>query len=89
MVEETATGSWEPEDDLDAEHINPEIPKKLHKSFVWSAIQVAIEVSDTKEEVIRRVKGWNKHNNPLFPEDSLVRMVIWAIKNWDTKFGIS
>lgn len=86
MPDETATESWETEDEIDAENINPEVPKELWDSLVWQAIRTAIDVSQTKEEVLRKVKQWNNKNNPRLPEKELIQKVIWALHNWDTKF---
>lgn len=85
-MNQTAIGSWDPEDGIDAENINPEVPQEVSESLVWTAIRVAIDASETKEEVLRRVKGWNKDNNPELPEKELVQKVLWALRKWDTKF---
>lgn len=88
---QTEKDPWELEpgrdpDEIDADNINPEIPRELWDSFLWQAVRAAIDVSNTKEEVIRRVKLWNTHNRPQLPEVSLVRKTLWALKNLDTKF---
>ncbi len=86
MPDETSTDSWEPADGIDAENINPEVPRGLWDSLVWQAIRAAIDVSDTKQDVIRTVKLWNTSNDPQLPERELVQKTIWAMRKWDTKF---
>lgn len=91
MSNETKNNSWELEsgidpDSIDADNINPEIPKDLWDGFLWDAVRAAIPGSRTKEDVIRKVKQWNSHNNPQIPETELVRKVLWALKTWDTPF---
>lgn len=73
-------------DAIDADNIKPEIPKDLWDSFLWEAVRAAIPVSNTKEDVIRKVKLWNTHNNPQIPETELVRKVLWALRAWDSPF---
>jgi len=87
MDNESNKDTWALEpDDIDADNINPEIPKELWDSLAWKAIRVAIETSDAKEEVLRRVKKWNTHNNPRMPEKQLVQKSLWAMRNWENKF---
>ncbi len=86
MSENTEPSAWEPEDDIDAENINPEVSKELWDTLVWQAVRSAIEVSQTKEEVFRRVKQWNTKNDPQLPEKELIQKIIWALRKWDTKF---
>ena len=71
---------------LDAENINPEVPKDLWAGFAWKAIRIALDVCSTKEEVMRRVKAWNNKNNPRLPESELIQKVVWAFTKWDSKF---
>ena len=82
-VEEIITSA---EEGLDAENINPEVPKDLWAGFAWKAIRIALDVSSSKEEVMRRVKVWNSKNNPRLPEPELIQKVVWAFKKWDSKF---
>jgi hypothetical protein len=82
-VEEIITSAGE---GLDAENINPEVPKDLWVGFAWKAIRIALDVSSTKEEVMKRVKAWNLKNNPRLPEPELIQKVVWAFKKWDSKF---
>ena len=94
MVNQKATDPWdlEPDDNsssgdgLDAENINPEVPKDLYAGFAWKAIRIALDVCSTKEEVMRRVKAWNNKNNPRLPESELIQKVVWAFTKWDSKF---
>lgn len=86
MTTEINPNNWKPEDDIDSENINPEIPRELWDSLVWQAIKKAIDQSDTKENVFRLVKLWNTKNDPQLPEKELIQKVIWALQNWDTKF---
>ena len=87
MSSETGPESWEPEDGLDVENINPEIPRELWDKFTWKAVRAAIEVADTKREVFRLMKLWNKHNDPQLPEAELIRKTQWCLDNWNTKFS--
>ena len=73
---ETANEPWEPEDGIDSENINLEVPKELWDTLVWQAIRAAIEVSQTKEEVLRKVKLWNTSNNPQLSEKGLIQKAI-------------
>ena len=86
MSDEAATNGWECEDSLDVENINPEVPKELWDNLVWQAIRAAIDVSDTKQEVLRQVKLWNTKNDPQLPEKELTQKVLWALRKWETKF---
>jgi len=94
MPEKIATDAWDleeeekapPTDSINTETINPEIPRELWDNLLWQATRMAIDVSETKEEVIRRVKRWNKQNNPQLDEKGLVQKVLWALSKWDTKF---
>ena len=86
MPDETTTEPWEPEDGIDAENINPEVLKELWDSLVWQAVRAAIDVSGSKEEVLRRVKLWNTNNNPQLSEKELIQKAIWALQKWATKF---
>jgi len=70
MVDQTDPWMTEPDDSkplgdgLDVENITPEIPKDLWDSFAWRAIRRAFQVSATKDDVFKRLKVWNKDNNP-------------------------
>jgi len=70
-------------DDIDADYITPQIPRALWDSFIWQAVRVAIPGSETRDDVIRKVKQWNTHNNPQIPETDLVRKVLWALRTFD------
>ena len=76
--------SWAIEEDsIDADNITPEIPRELWNKFIWDAVRAAIPGSQTKDDVIRKVKLWNTHNNPQLPEADLVRKVLWALRVFD------
>lgn len=84
MSSEDDENPWDIEpDSIDAENITPEIPKELWNSFIWEAVRAAIPGSKTKDDVIRKVKQWNTHNNPRIPETELVRKVLWALRTFD------
>jgi hypothetical protein len=93
LTNKPVNGTWETEDSnddlddtIDAENINPEIPEENWDSLVWLAIKAAIEVSETKEAVLRKVKKWNVNNDPPLPEKEVVQKVLWALRKWDSKF---
>jgi hypothetical protein len=92
MPEKNNADEWQLEEDderIYAANITPETPKESYKRYVWDATWAAIDVSDTRQEVFRKVLGWNEKNDPKVPESSLVKMVRWALDHWDTKFGTS
>lgn len=67
-------------------NITPEVPKEQWKDYLWIAIKEAIELARTREDVFRMVRQWNADNNPRIPELDLVRLIQWALDNWDTPF---
>ena len=88
MADEIKNNAWDIEpDSIDADNINREIPKELWDGLLWLAVKAAIEVSNTKEEVLRKVKVWNTHNDPCLPEKTLVQKALWAMRTWDNKFA--
>jgi len=91
MDNETNKDPWELEPGIDpdaiaADNINREIPKDLWDGHLWKAVKAAIEDSNTKEDVVRKVKRWNTYNDPQLPETELVQKILWALEKWDTKF---
>ena len=94
MVNQTATDAWDLEPDnskplgdgLDVENITPEIPKDLWDSFAWRAIRRAFQVSAIKDDVFKRLKLWNKDNNPHLLEKELIQKAIWALSHFENKF---
>lgn len=88
MDNATENNAWDIEpDSIDADNINREIPKELWDNLLWLAVKAAIAMSETKEEVLRRVKLWNTHNDPQLPEKTLVQKTLWAMRTWDNKFA--
>ena len=84
--DETETTAWKPEDDIEAENINTEIPRDLWDTLLWQALRIAIDAGETKEQVLRMIKAWNSRNTPRIPDKDLIQKVIWALGKWDTKF---
>jgi len=86
MPNDTSTDSWDPEDSIDAENISTEIPDESRDGLLWQAIKAAINVSDTKKDVLRKVKLWNTYNDPQLSETELFQKTTWALRKWDSKF---
>jgi hypothetical protein len=76
---------WELEKGIDYEHIGtpnitPEMPAKECKRLFWMAVRASASISDTEEDVLRKVKWWNGKNNPPIPEKRVEELVRWEIK---------
>lgn len=77
---------YHPGDDLETEHVNPEMDKSLWNTLVWQAIREALDKATAKEDVFRMVRLWNLQNNPQLPQKELDQKIIWALRHFENKF---
>jgi hypothetical protein len=83
MTEQVKPEEWQLEDDvIIAPNINPETPKSLYKSMIWSAIRESMDVGGSNKIIFERVKAWNQKNDPRLSEPHLEKMTDWAIMHW-------
>lgn len=73
MSEPEEYGAFEPEDDLDCEHITPETPVTLYDTLLWQALRAAIDSSETKAGVFHLMTAWNNHNERKLNEKDLAK----------------
>lgn len=84
MTDKIDNDDWHTEDDsLEADNINPEVPKELWDSFTWKAIKESFSKSRSAQEALTKVRKWNEGNSPKIPERSLLKKFKWALENFD------
>jgi hypothetical protein len=86
MSESNEDNPFDPEHDLDCEHITPKTPKTLYDTLLWQALRLAIDVSDTETDVYQNMTDWNANNDPAFSQKDLDKKVHWGLTHFDSKF---
>jgi len=86
MTSQDEGNPFEPENDLDCEHITPETPVTLYDTILWQALRIAIDVSETKADVFRLMTAWNNHNEKKLNEKEVTKKTHWGLVNFDSKF---